>query len=81
MKAASNEDYYQSYDLDFRCLDEEDVLKLANDRLSDHNCKNMVVDFGQDNAYVGWDIDENHVGAVKESWKNVDKAMKANEPK
>ncbi|KAJ6257424.1 hypothetical protein Dda_8314 [Drechslerella dactyloides] len=73
MATANNEEYYHFYDLNFRNLDSEEVLKLADARLSDHQCRNLVVDFGSDNAFVGWDIGENQVGALKESWKNISK--------
>ncbi|KAF3918139.1 hypothetical protein ABW21_db0208661 [Orbilia brochopaga] len=71
MTSVSNEDYYHSFDLNFRNLDNEEVLKLADSRLSDYQCRNLVVDFGNDNAFVGFDIGENQVGALKESWKNL----------
>ncbi|KAF3174076.1 hypothetical protein TWF788_008785 [Orbilia oligospora] len=77
MKFETNEKYYQSFDLDFRCLDKEEVLKQADGRLSDFQCRNMVVDFGPDNAYIGWDFDERQVGAVKESWKNIEQCSSA----
>ena len=70
MKFETNENYYRSFDLDFQCLDKEEVLRQADERLSDFRCHNMVVDFGPDNAYIGWDFDERQVGEVKESWKN-----------
>ncbi|KAK6359146.1 hypothetical protein TWF696_000313 [Orbilia brochopaga] len=76
MMPASNEDYYHSFDLNFRNLDTEEVLKLADTRLSDHQCRNLVVDFGRDNAFVGWDIGENQIGALKESWKNIGQCPK-----
>lgn len=77
MKFETNEKYYQSFDLDFRCLDKEEVLRQADGRLSDFQCHNMVVDFGPDNAYVGWDFDEKQIGAVKESWKNIEQCPNA----
>ncbi|KAK6514778.1 hypothetical protein TWF506_007140 [Arthrobotrys conoides] len=77
MKFETNEKYYQSFDLDFRCLDKEEILRQADGRLLDFQCRNMVVDFGPDNAYIGWDFDERQVGAVKESWKNAEQCPNA----
>ncbi|KAK6355658.1 hypothetical protein TWF718_000050 [Orbilia javanica] len=79
MAFPTNEQYYQSFDLDFQCLDQEEVLRQADTRLSDFQCRNMVVDFGLDNAYVGWDFDERQIGTVKESWKNIEQCP--NSPK
>ncbi|EPS45705.1 hypothetical protein H072_307 [Dactylellina haptotyla CBS 200.50] len=67
----TNEDYYRAYGLEFRCLDKAEILKHADERLSDYQCRNMVVDFGNDNAYVGWDFEDSQIDSIKKSWKNI----------
>ncbi|EWC48736.1 hypothetical protein DRE_00041 [Drechslerella stenobrocha 248] len=67
-----SEEFYHPYDLRFWSLDDAETLRLADGRLSDHQCRNLVVDVGRDNTFVAWDVEDHQAGALKESWKNID---------
>ncbi|KAF3935788.1 hypothetical protein ABW19_dt0200205 [Dactylella cylindrospora] len=70
MSSKLSAQYYGTHGLDFQCLDHEETLMEADGRLSDPGCRNFVVDFGADNAWIGWNLD-GHANAVKESWTEI----------
>ncbi|RVD87183.1 uncharacterized protein DFL_001426 [Arthrobotrys flagrans] len=64
--------HYKSYNIDFQCLDQRHVLEQADVRVLDPSLANLVVDYGPNNAWCGWNFDVGDAGNLIESWTQSD---------
>ncbi|EPS45710.1 hypothetical protein H072_111 [Dactylellina haptotyla CBS 200.50] len=60
--------YYKSYGLGFQCLDENHVLEQADAEILDPDLQNLIIDYGPNNAWCGWNFKLEDTSGLIESW-------------
>ncbi|KAK6518962.1 hypothetical protein TWF281_003652 [Arthrobotrys megalospora] len=60
--------HYKLYDINFQCLDQKHVLEQADARVLDPDLLNLVVDYGPNNAWCGWNFNVDDADNLIESW-------------
>ncbi|EWC44147.1 hypothetical protein DRE_06972 [Drechslerella stenobrocha 248] len=66
---AAIQNYYKDCGLEFAALDKPEVFEIADDKLTGRECKNMVVDFGRESAWVAHDVPTDKTEALLNSWE------------
>ncbi|KAF3913017.1 hypothetical protein ABW21_db0202540 [Orbilia brochopaga] len=61
--------YYKDCGLDFAALDKHEHYEIADEKLTGKDCKNMVVDFGRETAWVSHDVPTDKTEALLNSWQ------------
>ncbi|KAK6358925.1 hypothetical protein TWF696_000099 [Orbilia brochopaga] len=63
------QNYYTECGLDFAALDKTEHYEIADEKLTGRECKNMVVDFGRETAWVSHDVPTEKTEALLNSWQ------------
>ncbi|KAJ6257236.1 hypothetical protein Dda_8124 [Drechslerella dactyloides] len=66
---AAIQNYYKDCGLDFAALDNTEHYEIADGKLTGRDCKNMVVDFGRESAWVSHDVPTEKTEALLNSWQ------------
>ncbi|TGJ72005.1 hypothetical protein EYR41_003923 [Orbilia oligospora] len=64
--------HYGLYSINFQCLDQKHVLEQADARILDPDLLNLIVDYGPNNAWCGWNFKLDDAHGLIESWTKSD---------